>query len=326
MSKTFLRAFAFFSLVGLSSTAHAQTASAPTYPDKPVKIVVGFSAGSGPDVIARAIGAQLTNDLKQQFYVENKVGANGSVAIKSVITSDPDGYSILYSSSSISSVPHVYKSLGHDILTELTPVATSGILDGYFMLVNPKLPVTNVAEFIDYAKKNRVVYGSPGVGNVLHLAAELFNLKAGVSMDHVPFRGASEVANALMAETIQVMFVTPPSVIGLVEAGNLRAIGFTGSKRFPATPNVPLVSETVRDFPVTGSWGMFYAPGKTPRAVVDKLNSAIRAAMRSTAIENVVVKAGYVPDDRNAVETAAFFKSEVDASGIAVKAAKIMPN
>ncbi len=325
MRKSLWRALALPALI-CTSMVLPHSASAQTYPDKPVKIVVGFSAGSGPDVIARAIGAQLTNDLKQQFYIENKVGANGAVAIKSVITSDPDGYSILYSSSSISSVPHVYKSLGHDILTEFTPVATSGILDGYFMLVNPKLPARNVAEFIEYAKKNRVVYGSPGVGNVLHLAAEMFNLKAGVSMDHVPFRGASEVANALMAETVQVMFVTPPSVIGLVQAGSLRAIGFTGSKRFPAMPDVPLVSETVPTFPVTGSWGMFYVPAKTPTAVVDKLNGVIRAAMRSPAVENVVVKAGYIPDDRSAAETAAFFKSEVDASGIAVKAARIVPN
>jgi len=309
-----------------ASLVSAKPAQAQTYPDKPVKIVVGFSAGSGPDVIARSIGAQLTNDLKQSFYIENKVGANGAIAIKSVITSDPDGYSILYSSSSIASVPHVYKSLGHDILKEFTPVATSGILDGYFMLVNPKLPVTNVADFIAYAKKNRVVYGSPGVGNVLHLAAELFNLRAGVEMEHLPFRGASDVAAALMAETIQVMFVTPPSVISLVESGDLRAIGFTGSKRFPATPNVPLVSETVPTFPVTGSWGMFYVPAKTPAAVVDKLNGAIRAAMLSAQVQNVVVKSGYIPDDRSAAQTAAFFKAEVDAAGIAVQAAKILPN
>ena len=304
----------------------APAVQAQTYPDKPVKIVVGFSAGSGPDVIARSIGAQLTTDLKQAFYIENKVGANGAVAIKSVITSDPDGYSILYSSSSIASVPHVYKSLGHDILKEFTPVATSGILDGYFMLVNPKLPVNNVAEFIAYAKNNRVVYGSPGVGNVLHLAAELFNLRAGVEMEHLPFRGASDVAAALMAGTIQVMFVTPPSVISFVESGDLRAIGFTGSKRFPATPTVPLVSETVPTFPVTGSWGMFYVPAKTPAAVVNKLNEAIRAAMLSPQVQNVVVKSGYIPDDRSSAQTAAFFQAEVDAAEIAVKAAKILPN
>ena len=313
-------------LGALALVCAVATAQAQTYPERPVKVIVGFSAGSGPDVIARAISAQLTNDLKHQFYVENRTGANGALAIKSLITSEPDGYTMLYSSSSISSVPHVYKSLGHDIMTEMIPVATSGILDGYFMLVNPSTPVKSVAEFIDYAKKNRVVYGSPGVGNVLHLAAEMFKLKAGIEMEHVPFRGASDVTAALMQGSIQVMFVTPPSVLPLVEGGQVRAIGFTGSKRFPPTPNVPLVSETVPTFPVTGSWGMFYLPQKTPKAVVDKLNAAIRASMTSPIVDKAVVQSGYIPDNRSAAETAAFFRKEVEAAGEAVRAAKIEPN
>jgi tripartite-type tricarboxylate transporter receptor subunit TctC len=306
--------------------AMSSATQAQTYPDRPVKVMVGFSAGSGPDVIARAISAQLTTDLKQQFYVENRTGANGALAIKSLITSDPDGYTVLYSSSSISSVPHVYKSLGHDIMTEMIPVATSGILDGYFMLVNPATPVKSVAEFIEYAKKNRVVYGSPGVGNVLHLAAEMFKLKAGIDMEHVPFRGASDVTAALMQGSIQVMFVTPPSVLPLVEGGQLRAIGFTGSKRFPPTPHVPLVSETVPTFPVTGSWGMFYLPQKTPKPIVDKLNAAIRTTMTSAIVDKAVVQSGYIPDNRSAEQTADFFRKEVEAAGVAVRAAKIEPN
>jgi tripartite-type tricarboxylate transporter receptor subunit TctC len=306
--------------------ALAPDAQAQNYPDRPVKVMVGFSAGSGPDVIARAISAQLSNDLKQQFYVENRTGANGAIAIKALITSEPDGHTMLYSSSSISSVPHVYKSLGHDIMKEMIPVATSGILDGYFMLVNPSTPVKSVAEFIEYAKKNRVVYGSPGVGNVLHLAAEMFKLKAGIEMEHVPFRGASDVTAALLQGSIQVMFVTPPSVLPLVEGGQVRAIGFTGSKRFPPTPNVPLVSETVPTFPVTGSWGMFYLPQKTPKPVVDKLNGAIRAAMTSEIVDKSVVKSGYIPDNRTAEQTAEFFRKEVDAAGEAVRAARIEPN
>jgi len=310
-------------LLGLcaSSSAWAQA-----YPERPVKVMVGFSAGSGPDVIARAISAQLSNDLKQQFYVENRTGANGTIAIKALITSEPDGHTMLYSSSSISSVPHVYKSLGHDIMKEMTPVATSGILDGYYMLVNPNLPIKSVAEFIDYAKKNRVSYGSPGVGNVLHLAAEVFKQKAGVEMEHVPFRGASDVTAALMQGSIQVMFVTPPSVLPLVQNGQLRAIGFTGSKRFPPTPDVPLVSEAVPTFPVTGSWGMFYVPHKTPKAIVDKLNGVIRTSMTSTIVDKAVVQSGYIPDNRSADEVAAFFRKEVEAAGEAVRAAKIEPN
>ena len=154
----------------------------------------------------------------------------------------------------------------------------------------------------------------------------MFKLKAGIEMEHVPFRGASDVTAALMQGSIQVMFVTPPSVLPLVEGGQVRAIGFTGSKRFPLTPNVPLVSETVPTFPVTGSWGMFYLPQKTPKAVVDRLNAAIRSAMTSEIVDKAVVKSGYIPDNRSAEQTAEFFRKEVDAAGEAVRAARIEPN
>ena len=179
--------------------------------------MVGFAAGSGPDILARTIGTQLGNDLGHNFFVENRGGANGTIAAKVVAQSEPDGYTLLYSSAAISSTPFVYKNSSLDVLRDLVPVATVGVLDGYFMLVNPSLPVHTVAEFITYAKNNRVLYGSPGVGNLLHLAAELFNVKAGLSMQHVPYKGASEVLTALLQGSIQVMFVTPTSAAGLVQ-------------------------------------------------------------------------------------------------------------
>jgi tripartite-type tricarboxylate transporter receptor subunit TctC len=145
-------------------------------------------------------------------------------------------------------------------------------------------------------------------------------------MEHVPFRGASDVTTALLNGSIQVMFVTPPSVLPLVQSGEVRAIGFTGSKPFPEAPEVPLVRDALPSYPVTGSWGMFYVPAKTPMAVVERLNGAIRAAMKAPAVVNVVVKSGYIPDERSAAETAAFFKKEVEAAGDAVRAAKIQPN
>lgn len=325
MGRLMLRILAAFSITA-GAVLLPQEGAAQTYPERQVRMAVGFTAGSGPDVIARSIAAQLSNDLKQQFYVENLVGANGTLAIRSVVNAAPDGYSILYSSSSIAPIPHIYRNLGYDLATDLTPVATSGILDGYFMLVHPKFPAKSVGAFIEHAKTNRVLYGSPGVGNVLHLAAELFNVKAGLNMEHVPFRGASDVTTALLNGSIQVMFVTPPSVLPLVQSGEVRAIGFTGSKPFPEALEVPLVRDALPSYPVTGSWGMFYVPAKTPTAVVEKLNGAIRAAMKAPAVVNVVVKSGYIPDERSATETAAFFKKEVEAAGDAVRAAKIQPN
>jgi tripartite-type tricarboxylate transporter receptor subunit TctC len=306
--------------------ASARPAPAQDYPTRPVRIVVGYVAGSGPDVLARTLAAQLGADLGQQFYVENKPGANGTLGTQMVVQSEPDGHTLLFSSSSIAPTPYVYKHLAYDLLRDLAPVATVGILDGYLMLVNPATPVRSVGEFIDYAKSNRVLYGTPGVGNILHLVTELFRIRAGIALEHIPYKGASEVATALLGGSVQVMFVTPPSVLNLVKEGRLRAIGYTGAKPFPELPDVPLVRDALPGFSVPGSWGMFYAPAKTPAAVVDKLNAAIQRALQVPAVANVTRTSGYVPDGRSAGETAAFFRHEVEAAGEAVRAAGIQPN
>jgi len=170
-----------------------------------------------------------------------------------------------------------------------------------------------------------VLYGSPGVGNGLHLATEQFKLAAGIEIEHVPYRGASEVANALLGQNIHFMMVTPTSVIGLVKEGKLRAIGFSGAKRFPEFPEVPLVRDTVPNLSILNTWGIFYAPAKTPQPIVDKLNAGIRQALRVKIVADVMGRAGYEPDDRNATQTAEFFREEVRATGEAVKAARIQP-
>jgi tripartite-type tricarboxylate transporter receptor subunit TctC len=306
--------------------AFAVTAQAQTYPDRPVHILVGFAAGSGPDVLARAVAAQLGADLGKNFVVENRPGANGTIATAVVAQAAPDGYTLLYTSDSIAPTPFIYKYLPYDVFKDLSPIATVGVLDGLLMLVNPDLPVHNVSEFIAYAKKDRVLYGSPGIGNGLHLAAALFNKATGLNMEHVPFKGASEVSAALLGRNIDVMFVTPPSVLGLVEDGKLRAVAFTGSKPFPELLDVPLMKDTVPDYPPVKGWGIFFAPAKTPLALVDKLNAAVRHALTMPAVASVVQKSGYVPDNRSPAQVAAFFRAQVDEAQKAVQAAGIEPN
>jgi tripartite-type tricarboxylate transporter receptor subunit TctC len=161
---------------------------------------------------------------------------------------------------------------------------------------------------------------------VLHLAPEMFAQKAGITLQHVPYKGSSEVANALLSDSVQLMFVTPVSVIGLVKEGRMRALAFTGTKPFPEFPDVPLLKDLVPGYQPFGSWGMFYAPGKTPDDIANKLNGAIRDALKVPAVADVMRRDGYVPDNRSAAETAAFFRSQVEAMGEAVKAAKIAPN
>jgi tripartite-type tricarboxylate transporter receptor subunit TctC len=317
-----LRTFVALTLA-LSSCVPAQ---AQSYPQHAVKVVVGFAAGSGPDIQARTIAQQLTTSLGQSFYVENRLGANGTIAARAVAQSAPDGYTLLFSSSSITPTPHIYKNLGYDTLTDLRPVATVGILDGMFMLVDAKSPIRTLGEFIEHAKKERVMYGSPGVGNILHLATEIFSQKAGVSLQHIPYKGASEVMNALLGGSVHVMFVTPPSVMGLLKNGRVRALAFTGSKPFAPFPDVPLMKDLLPGYEPMGSWGMFFAPGKAPDPIVDKLNASIRDALNVPAVAAIMQRDGYVPDNRTAAEAAAFFRAEVERIGHAVKAAKIEPN
>ena len=301
-------------------------AGAQQYPEHPVRVIVGFAAGSGPDLQARTIAQQLASDLKQSFFIENRLGANGTIAARAVATAAPDGLTLLFSSSSIAPTPHIYKSLGYDTLADLRPVATSGILDGLLVLVDAKSPIKSIAELIAAAKAGRVLYGSPGVGNLLHLAPEVFAQTAGITLQHVPYKGSSEVVTALLGGSVQLMFVTPVSVIGLVKEGKMRALAFTGTKPFPEFPGVPLLKDIVPGYQPLGSWGMFYAPGKTPDAIVDKLNAAVRAALKAPAVAGVMQRDGYIPDNRDAAATATFFRREVEAMGVAVKAARIEPN
>ena len=199
-----LRVLSFLALIPLLASA---TAQAEQYPDHPVRVIVGYAAGGAPDLQARTLATQLSIDLGQQFFVENRTGANGTLGTRAVVQAKPDGYTLLFTSNGIAPTPFIYKNLGYDIFTDLIPVATIGVLDGLFMLVDAKSPYKTLAEFIDHAKKDRAIYGSPGVGNGLHLAGEIFSKKAGITMQHVPYKGASEVMTGMLSGSIEVMLL-----------------------------------------------------------------------------------------------------------------------
>ena len=307
-------------LLAISASAQAQS-----YPDRTVRVLVGYAAGSGPDIQARTVVQQLATDLGQSFIVENRVGANGTIAARSVVQAAPDGYTLLFSSNGIAPTPYIYKNLGYNVFTDLKPIATIGQLDGLFVLVDAKSDFKTLQDFIAAAKRRQLLYGSPGIGNGLHLAAELFSKAAGIKMQHIPYKGASEVMTAMLVGNVNVMFVTPPSVMGLIKDGRVRALAFTGTKPFPAFPDVPLLSSVLPNFAPIGSWGMFFAPAETPDAIVGTLNAAVRAAVKNPKVAAVMQRDGYFPDDRDVAQTAAFFRKEVEATEAAVKAAGIEP-
>lgn len=311
--------------LALCATFSFSLAHAADYPVRPVKVIVGYAPGSGPDIHARAVAQQLSTDLGQTFFVENRIGANGTLAVRAVVAAPPDGYTILFSSDGISSTPFVYKNLGYDILTDLTPVATQGILDGLFVLVDAKSDIKTLQELVARARKEPLNYGSPGIGNGLHLATEVFSKATGIKMQHIPYKGASEVMNAMLSGNVQVMFVTPPSVVGMIKSGRVRAIGFTGSKPFASMPEVPLVKDVFPGMEPIRSWGMFFMSAKTPPELAARLNKDIHAALLKPALATKLQSDGYFPDTRNLAETAAYFRKEVAATGETVNAAGIKP-
>jgi tripartite-type tricarboxylate transporter receptor subunit TctC len=310
-------------LVALAIAAGTARA-ADTYPSRTIRVVVPFAPGGAPDIVARIVAAALEKPLGQSLIVENRTGANGIVGMQAVASAEPDGYTLLNVPPAFVINPSVYKTLPFDIFKDFAPVANIGISDGYLMLIRPGLPVNSVAELIDYAKSHRLLYGSAGVGNTLHLAAALFAAKAGVEMQHVPYRGAAPVMTALLSGTVDLAFASP-TASSYVTSGQLRAIGFTGKKPLAELPDVRPIRETLSSFDIEGSWEGWLAPGKTPRDIVAKLNAAMRAALKEPALADAIIKAGYEPADMPPDEFAAFLHAEAARYAEAVKAAKIEP-
>ena len=267
-----------------SGAAFAQTpGAAQPYPAKPVRVIVAFSAGGTTDILARAIGQKLTQAMGQQFIVDNRPGAGGTIGTDMVAKSPPDGYTLLIgSTSSIAVNVSLYAKLPYDPVRDLTPVMQ--VATGAFVIaVHPSLPVANVRELIALAKSRpgQLNFGSSGNGTSLHLAAELLKSMAGISMTHVPYKGASAAIPDLVAGQLQLMFSDMPPFAPHVAAGRLRAIAVTTSKRSSVLPNLPTVAESgVPGYEAT-SWYGYLAPAGTPRRIIDQLVAELTRAVQS---------------------------------------------
>jgi tripartite-type tricarboxylate transporter receptor subunit TctC len=311
--------FAFLALLGGTLLVFAQQ-----FPSRAIRLIVTFAPGGAPDLVARILASALDKQLGQPVIVENRTGANGIVGMQVVATAEPDGYTILHEVPAFVINPSVYKTLPFDIFRDFAAVANVGISVGYLVIVRQGLPVHTIGDLIEYAKSHRVLYGSPGIGSTLHLAAALFGAKAGIVMDHVPFRGTGPVMTALLAGTIDLVFATPTSS-SYVKNGELRAIGFTGKVPLADLPSVPLVKDTLPGFDIEGSWQGWLAPAKTPPEVIARLNAAVRAVVKIPSVRQGIVQAGYEPTDMSPAEFAAFLHVEAERYAQAVRAAKIEP-
>ena len=254
-------------------------ASAQAYPARPVRIIVGFAPGGGMDIIARLIGQWLSERFGQQFVIENRPGAGTNIATEAVVNAPPDGYTLLLAGFPNASNATLYGNLKFNFIRDIAPVA--GLSRETFVIeVNPSLWFKTVPEFITHAKANpgKINMASAGIGSGNHIAGELFKMMTGVTLVHVPYRGAGPALVDLLAGQVQVMFASMSSSIAYVRTGKLRALAVTTTTRLPELPDIPTVAEFVPGYEFS-FWSGIGAPKNTPAEIVDKLNKEINAAL-----------------------------------------------
>jgi tripartite-type tricarboxylate transporter receptor subunit TctC len=246
---------------------------------RPVRLIVGFAAGGGTDVMARLMGQWLSERLGQAFIIENRPGASSNLATEVVVNAPPDGYTLLVATAANAINATLYTKLNFNIIGDIAPIG--GIMRvPHIMVVNPSFPAKTVPEFIAYAKANpgKINYASAGTGSTPHVSGELFNMMAGTKMIHVPYRGGGPAISDLLGGQVQVMFESMSTTIEYVRAGTLRALAVTTATRSEALPQVPTVSESVPGYETT-FWGGISAPKNLSAGIIDKLNKEINAGL-----------------------------------------------
>jgi tripartite-type tricarboxylate transporter receptor subunit TctC len=297
------------------------------YPSRPVRVIVPFGPGT-PDAIARVVGQQLAAQTGQPFVVENRTGANGIVGTEAVAKAPPDGHTLLLVSGSFAINPSMYKKLPYDTLKDFTPISNLCALDAFILTVNASLPARSVQELIALAKtpESKLAYGSPGIGNTIHLAGAVFNARAGTNMVHVPYKGGGPAVGALLGGEIQVMFANASLALAHIKAGKLRALGVTGRNRLAYLPDVPTLAQAgVPGMEIDAGWFGLFAPANVPAEIVTKLSSEIRAAMANPQVRERLQTQGIIPVGNSPAEFKTYVESEIRAYAEMVKLAGIEP-
>jgi tripartite-type tricarboxylate transporter receptor subunit TctC len=291
----------------------SQGATAQAWPTKPVRVVVGFTAGGTTDILARNVGQQLGEKFKQPFVVDNKPGAGGNLGTEITVRAPADGYTLLVASvGPIAVNPTLFPKLGYNPLTELVPIVLLADVPNV-LVVHPSVPADTLEEFVAYAVANpgKLNYCSTGIGTSSHLSGFLLAKRAGLQVTHVPYKGA-DALNDLLSGRIQFMFATIPSVRQHIAAGSLRALAVSSAKRSRSLPEVPTVAE--RGFPgfEAGSWFGFFAPRGTPDEVVTTLNKAVNEIIAVPAVEAAMVKEGADPAANTPQQFSQFVQREFE--------------
>jgi tripartite-type tricarboxylate transporter receptor subunit TctC len=303
------------------ASAHAQ---ATDWPTRSVTVVVGYAAGGNTDVMARMASKTLSEELKQSFVVDNRIGAGGAIAASYAAQAAPDGYTLFFAASpQIAIVPQIQK-VNYDPKKDFAPVSIFGT--GPFILgISSAIPAKTLAEFVAYAKPRKINYGSSGAGSVAHLAAALLVARAGLDAVHVPFRGSGQVTAALLGGQIDMFFGNASDLVPQAESGKVTILGVAAPQRMKQLPNVPTISETYPNFALS-SWNGFLAPAATPRAIIDKLASLVVPATKDPAIVAQLDSLGITPNGTTPAEFAAQIAREQPLFDEAIAAAGLKLN
>jgi tripartite-type tricarboxylate transporter receptor subunit TctC len=299
--------------------AFSHLARAQAYPARPVRIIVGFSAGGPTDIVARVMAQWLSERLGHQFVVENRAGAASNIGTEAALRAPPDGYTLLQVTSSNAVNATFYENLSFDFIKDIAPVGAI-IRVPFVMEVNPSVPARTVPEFIAYAKANpgRINMASGGTGTSIHIAGEFFKMMAGVNLVHVPYRGSAPALTDMIGGQVHVMFDVLTSSIGHIRSGALRALAVTTATRSQVLPDLPTVGDFLPGYEASAWYGIA-APKNTPSHIIDKLNTEINAGLADAAVKARLAELGGTVIPGSPADFGKLVADEIDKWGKVVK-------
>lgn len=320
------RRTALSSLAAVAALAAPRLGLAQAWPSQPIHVVVPGPAGNALDALARLMCAAMAQSMKASFVIDNKPGASGHIGGEFVARARPDGYTLVFGSSTTHVVsPHILTDIKYKPVDDFEPISLVAKLANV-LVCTPELPVKTVPELIAYAKANpgKLSFGSTGIGSNLHLGMELFKMMSGTDMQHVPYSSAALQLD-LIAGRIQLLLDNMPVAVPNIRAGKVRALGVASLQRQPELPDVPPIADTLPGFEV-GAWGVLMAPKGTPRPIVDSLNAAVRKALETPEVRDGFLKQSFHPAPMTPEQTGAFLRAEYEKWARVVRDANIKVN